>query len=80
MKKIYMFEFNEGVDGTIIAKNLKHACRILGRTYNINFREIYLPLRKRSYDECIGEDFQITWKADVPKYKGVKSEVWGFCE
>ena len=40
MKKINVYEFNDGLDGVVTAKSFKHACKILAREYGISHVEM----------------------------------------
>lgn len=73
------YYFNDGMDGIVVAKNIKHACKLLCKAiYNEGFNEIYSSvklLEKDPYNE--DADWAIT---DIDKVKNEKCRVVGFNE
>ena len=80
MKKIYRFEFNEGVDGIVIAKSFKQAAKKIAKEYDTySYMEIMVEC---SNEYVEGIDFKGSWSVDcykVPKKKKYsKSKVIGW--
>lgn len=84
MKKIKVYHFNDGIDGVVVAKSLKHASKKLLSTgyYDYSVDEIMKHCKdwwKNEYNATLTD-----WVADIYKYpkKGnyKKSKVIGWYE
>lgn len=71
-----LFYFNDGLDGVILARSLKHAISILTKCYkHVSKAEIRKGIKtgEEQYSGCWGVDW---WKTNT---KG-KSRIIGWCE
>lgn len=73
------YYFNDGIDGIVIAKSIKHACKLLCKAvYSEGFNDVYTSVKlteKDPYNEFA--DWAIT---DIVKVKNEKCRVIGFVE
>lgn len=81
MKKIKVYEINEGLDGVVVAKSLKHAIKKLAPCYGYKVHEIIEDIKKSDEDCKHDGDFQLTGLNKVAKKdEHTKSRVLGWCE
>lgn len=66
MKKINVYEFNDGLDGIVVAKSLKQAAKKINAFYKCKSNDII-------------EDWTVDIYS-IKKKKGVKSEIKGWCQ
>lgn len=81
MKKIKVYEINEGLDGVVVAKSMKHAVKKLAPYYGYKVHEIIKDIKKSDEDYKYDADFELT-RIDRVAKKGEhrKSRVLGWCE
>lgn len=78
MKKMKLFYINDGTDGIVVAKSLKHACNLVGSVYQIKSNVIEDGIKRSWRNGFLEED----WSADmfiVPKkgkYKKARILGW----
>lgn len=78
MKKIYRYHFNDGLDGVVDAKSLKHGAKKIAKVYGMSVYEIMDSVRKYWNDEKY-EDFACD-VSEIPKKKNIKSKIIGWCQ
>ena len=68
MKKLNVYEINDGLDGVIVAKSLKQAIKMLSK-YNTLYTvsEIMKSIKKFQIDYCCNELWALTYNFKVPK-------------
>lgn len=73
MKKLNLYEINDGLDGVILAKSLKQAVKIMVKSYNpCTVNEMLTSIK-------YNKDFSLTDICKIPKCKqNKKSKVLGF--
>jgi hypothetical protein len=81
LKKLNVYEINDGLDGVILAKSLKQAIKLLAPHYGYPVCYFLNEIKKTEKGHCWDGDFAVTGKRKVikrGKYKCVR--VIGWCE
>lgn len=80
MKKLKIYEINEGLDGVIAAKSLKHAAKLLSPWYGYKPHELIASMNEIDKTGWHCGEFEVTRVKKVIK-KGIfrKSKVLGWC-
>ena len=81
MKKLNVYEINDGIDGVILAKSLKQAMKKLAPYCGDSVSEILNSIKQREKDEYDFYDWSLTGAYKVIKRgNNKKVKILGWCE